>query len=115
MLLGPIRAMSYTLLHGLLAATMGTTWKWKWNFWLSIVVCGVMRMLGQLAYLLMSSFTMNENLFALLLSNVFTMLVSRLHSFAHTANRRGMHAARTHCVCWLILYEHTLLRGQQKP
>lgn len=75
-LLGPLRAVSYTLLHGLLAATLGTLWKAGSNFWLCVVVGALVRMTGQLSYLVLSSVTMNENLFAVMLSNVYAMLVS---------------------------------------
>ncbi|GFR50418.1 hypothetical protein Agub_g12635 [Astrephomene gubernaculifera] len=73
-LLGPLRALSYFFLHGLLAASLGAMWKLGANFWLGIVLGAVVRMGGQLSYLVMSSVTMNENMFALLLSNVYNLL-----------------------------------------
>jgi len=73
-LLGPLRAVSYICLHGMLAATLGTLWRMQCSWWLGIVIGAGVRMTGQLTYLLLSSLTMNENLFAILLSNVYTML-----------------------------------------
>ncbi|GLC34320.1 hypothetical protein PLESTB_000742500 [Pleodorina starrii] len=73
-LLGPLRAMSYLFLHGLLAATLGSLWSAQAGFWPGVVAGALVRMVGQLSYLVMSSVTMNENMFALLLSNVYNML-----------------------------------------
>ncbi|EFJ47259.1 hypothetical protein VOLCADRAFT_81593 [Volvox carteri f. nagariensis] len=73
-LLGPLRAMSYLFLHGLLAATLGSLWSSRVGFWPGVVAGALVRMCGQLSYLVMSSVTMNENMFALLLSNVYNML-----------------------------------------
>ncbi|KAG2434726.1 hypothetical protein HXX76_007616 [Chlamydomonas incerta] len=73
-LLGPLRAASYLWLHGLLAATLGSLWKARCGFWTCIAAGAVVRMFGQFAYLLMSSVMMNENMWALMLSNVYNML-----------------------------------------
>ncbi len=76
MLLGPLRAVTYVLMHGLLAASLGSLWRLRAPWSLSVPIGAVIRMAGQLAYLLLSSVTMNENLFAVLLSNVHALLVS---------------------------------------
>ncbi|GIL53480.1 hypothetical protein Vafri_9072 [Volvox africanus] len=73
-LLGPLRAMSYFFLHGLLAATLGSLWSARGGFWVGVMAGALVRMFGQLSYLVMSSVTMNENMFALLLSNVYNTL-----------------------------------------
>jgi hypothetical protein len=73
-LLGPLRAVGYIFLHGALAATLGTLWRWRVSWWLSICAGALVRMGGQLAYLVLSSITMNENLFAVMLSNVHALL-----------------------------------------
>ncbi|PNW81039.1 hypothetical protein CHLRE_07g340150v5 [Chlamydomonas reinhardtii] len=73
-LLGPLRAASYLWLHGLLAATLGSLWKARCGFWTCIAAGAAVRMLGQFAYLLMSSVMMNENMWALMLSNIYNML-----------------------------------------
>ncbi|KAL6759366.1 hypothetical protein V8C86DRAFT_2574440 [Haematococcus lacustris] len=73
-LLGPFRSLSYVLIHGLLAASLATMWKAKANFWVVVVVGAAVRMAGQMAYLVLSSVTLNENLFAVMMSNVYAML-----------------------------------------
>jgi len=83
-LLGPLRAVSYVLIHGLTAATLGTLWANQANFWLTAVVGGLVRMAGQIAYLVLSSVTMNENLFAIMLSNVYGMLDQISASIGHS-------------------------------
>lgn len=74
-LLGPLRAVSYLLIHGLLAASLGHMWVAQTNFWLSAAMGGLVRMAGQFAYLILSSLTMGENIFAIMMSNVYAMLV----------------------------------------
>jgi hypothetical protein len=68
--------MTYVLMHGATAAALGTFWRWKVSWALSIPAGALLRMAGQLAYLVLSSFTMNENLFAVVLANVHSLLVS---------------------------------------
>ncbi len=82
MLLGPLRAVSYLLIHGLLAASLASLWCIKANFWLCVGLGAAVRMAGQLLYLVLSSVTMNENLFAIMMSNVYAMLVSAWVSMA---------------------------------
>lgn len=74
-LLGPLRAATYVCIHGLLAATLGSLWAARVPFWGSVAAGAAVRMAGQFLYLVLSSATMNENLFALMLSNVYNMLV----------------------------------------
>ena len=74
-LLGPLRAVSYVLMHGLLAASLGSLWRLRAPWALSVPVGALVRVGGQLAYLALSSATMNENLFAVMLSNVHALLV----------------------------------------
>lgn len=75
-LLGPLRSITYVLVHGILAACLGTLWRYQSSWGISIFLGAVIRMSGQLGYLLLSSVTMNENLFAVILSNVHGLLVS---------------------------------------
>eukprot|EP00879_Flechtneria_rotunda_P012359 GHRR01012906.1.p1 GENE.GHRR01012906.1~~GHRR01012906.1.p1 ORF type:complete len:280 (+),score=115.70 GHRR01012906.1:215-1054(+) len=75
-LLGPLRAITYVLMHGMLAAALGSMWVWQWPWLISIPAGAVLRMVGQLGYLVLSSLTMNENLFAVMLANVHNLLVS---------------------------------------
>jgi hypothetical protein len=36
-LLGPLRAMTYVLMHGVLAASLGSMWVWHWPWQASIM------------------------------------------------------------------------------
>jgi hypothetical protein len=74
-LLGPLRAVTYVLLHGGLAAALGSMWAAGWSWSASVLAGAALRMSGQLGYLLLSSVTMNENLFAVMLANVHNLLV----------------------------------------
>jgi hypothetical protein len=62
-------------MHGLTAAALGTMWVWRWPWAVSVLVGSVLRMAGQMGYLLLSSFTMNENLFAVMVANVHNLMV----------------------------------------
>eukprot|EP00201_Polytomella_parva_P023108 CAMPEP_0175039572 /NCGR_PEP_ID=MMETSP0052_2-20121109/675_1 /TAXON_ID=51329 ORGANISM="Polytomella parva, Strain SAG 63-3" /NCGR_SAMPLE_ID=MMETSP0052_2 /ASSEMBLY_ACC=CAM_ASM_000194 /LENGTH=288 /DNA_ID=CAMNT_0016301473 /DNA_START=346 /DNA_END=1212 /DNA_ORIENTATION=- len=73
-LMGPLRAISYVLLHGLMAATLGSLWRRGCNFWLTLFTVGAVRMIGQLTYVGLSSAVMRENFFSFILSNVYAML-----------------------------------------
>jgi hypothetical protein len=74
-LLGPLRAVTYVLMHGLTSAALGTMWVWRWPWAASILAGSVLRMAGQMGYLVLSSFTMNENLFAVMVANVHNLMV----------------------------------------
>ncbi len=93
-LLGPLRALSYVLIHGVLAAALGAMWRQRANFWLCVLGGACVRMLGQLAYLVLSSVTMNENLFAIMMSNVYAMLVRAGLGFGWSACRLQLWAAQ---------------------
>jgi hypothetical protein len=53
-LLGPFRAVNYVLMHGVLAASLATLWRMQANFWLVILIGGLVRMSGSMLYLLFS-------------------------------------------------------------
>ena len=90
-LLGPLRAVTYVCMHGLLAGALGSLWargspahsnapagsggrRASAAWWLGVLAAALVRMGGQFAYLLFSSLTLNENLFAIMLSNVHGLL-----------------------------------------
>ncbi|KAG1670099.1 hypothetical protein FOA52_013675 [Chlamydomonas sp. UWO 241] len=73
-LLGPLRAVSYLLLHGLVAATLGSLWSQKVGWTASVAIAALVRLAGQLSYLVLSSVTMNENFFWVVLNNVYSLL-----------------------------------------
>ena len=77
-LLGPLQSCTFLLNQGLLAATLGAFWSAQAHWAISVPAAALVRVTGTLGYIVLSSWTMNENLFALLLSNVYALLVSAL-------------------------------------
>ena len=75
-LLGPLQSLTFLLNQGLLAATLGSFWAGQAHWAVSVPAAALVRVGGTLAYIMLSSWTMNENLFALLMSNVYALLVS---------------------------------------
>ena len=76
MLLGPLRAVTYLFMHGLVAWCLGGLWQLQARWQVTVAVGSLARLLGQLGYLAVTSWTLNENLFRLLLANVYSLLVS---------------------------------------
>ncbi|KAL0045230.1 hypothetical protein WJX82_001245 [Trebouxia sp. C0006] len=74
LLLGPIRAITYFFMHGLLALSLGALWHWRAHWGITLVTGSITRLLGTLGYFLVTSWTLNEDLFSLLLSNVYSLL-----------------------------------------
>lgn len=74
-LLGPLQCLTFLLNHGLLAASLGAFWSVQAHWALSVPAAALVRVGGQLAYIALTSWTLNENLFALLMSNVYSLLV----------------------------------------
>lgn len=75
MLLGPVQAATYLLNHGLMAGALGALLARRAPWTVGIPVAAAVRVAGQLGFLALSSWTLNENLVALLLSNVYSLLV----------------------------------------
>lgn len=88
-LLGPLQALTFLLNHGLLAASLGAFWSVQAHWALSVPAAALVRVAGQLAYIALTSWTLNENLFALLMSNVYSLLVR--------ASPITRHLLRCHC------------------
>jgi hypothetical protein len=76
-LLGPVQAATYLLNHGLLAGALGGLLAGRAPWALGVPAAAAVRVAGQLGFIALSGWTMNENLWALLLSNVFALLVRR--------------------------------------
>ncbi len=76
MLLGPLKALSYLLEHGLSSAALGALWRWRVHWSLSMVAGSVVRITSTVGVLALSSWALNEDLVALLMSNAYSMLVS---------------------------------------
>ena len=74
-LLGPLQCLTFLLNQGLLAAALGAFWAEQAPWIISVPVAALVRVAGTLAYICLSSWTVNENLFALLMSNVYALLV----------------------------------------
>lgn len=60
----------------------------------------ILRMAGQMGYLLLSSFTMNENLFAVMVANVHNLMV-RGKRGSETAGQRFLFGEVPCCCCCL--------------
>merc|ERR1712226_1057261 len=73
-LLGPVRMLTYLFMHGLAACSMSTTWALGFPWLTSVAIAAAVRTIGLLGYLAVSSLTMNENLFQLLLNNVYCFM-----------------------------------------
>ena len=78
MLLGPLKALSYLLEHGLSSAALGALWRWRVHWSLSMAAGSVVRITSTAGVLALSSWALNEDLVALLMSNAYSMLVSIL-------------------------------------
>ena len=74
-LLGPVRAVTYLFMHGMVAVCLGAMWHWRAYWGVSLVFGSIIRLLGTLGYLAVTSWILNEDLFALLLANVYSLMV----------------------------------------
>ena len=84
-LLGPVRAVSYFFMHGLLAVFLGALWHWKAHWSISLATGTIIRLIGTLGYFFVTSWTLNEDLFSLLLANVYSLLVKLSSYLLHLA------------------------------
>ncbi|BFI25390.1 hypothetical protein MPTK2_1g20670 [Marchantia polymorpha subsp. ruderalis] len=66
---GPLKAASYLLMHGFTGLGMGSLWRWRSSWLMSIAVCTVVRSLGAVGFVLLSSWLLRENLLALITVN----------------------------------------------
>jgi hypothetical protein len=73
-LLGPVRMLTYFLMHGLLAATLGTLWVNRAPFLANVLIGAAVRTAGLLGNFCITSWMINENLFALILNNIYSFL-----------------------------------------
>ncbi|XP_075480453.1 uncharacterized protein LOC142521130 isoform X1 [Primulina tabacum] len=78
---GPVKAITYLLLHGFLGFTMGTIWRLKASWGTSVVLCSMVRAVGALVNVLIASYLIRENILALITINVhalFTYIFSSM-------------------------------------
>ncbi|XP_048425246.1 uncharacterized protein LOC125470343 [Pyrus x bretschneideri] len=71
---GPVKALTYLLKHGLVGFTMGSLWRLGASWGLSIFLCTIVRSLGAVGYVLISSFLIRENILALITINIHASL-----------------------------------------
>ncbi|KAF7132244.1 hypothetical protein RHSIM_Rhsim09G0116200 [Rhododendron simsii] len=71
---GPVKALTYLLMHGLVGVTMGTLWRLKAKWSLSIILCAFVRALGAVGCVLITSFLIRENILKLITVNIHASL-----------------------------------------
>uniref|UniRef100_A0A7C8YY44 DUF2232 domain-containing protein n=1 Tax=Opuntia streptacantha TaxID=393608 RepID=A0A7C8YY44_OPUST len=71
---GPVKALTYVLMHGLLGFTMGSLWRLQVDWSLSIFLCTLVRALGAVGYVLTSSFLIQENILGLITVNLHAIV-----------------------------------------
>jgi hypothetical protein len=73
-LLGPVRAVTYVLVYGLLSIALGVSFKTGLPWAVGVPLGAVARLTGQWMYISVTSWVTNENLLELLISNAQTLL-----------------------------------------
>ncbi|XP_027361506.1 uncharacterized protein LOC113869400 [Abrus precatorius] len=71
---GPFKALTYLLKHGIVGFTMGALWRLEASWNLSIFLCTIVRSLGAVGFVLISSFLIRENILALITINIHASL-----------------------------------------
>ncbi|CAN8291485.1 unnamed protein product [Cochlearia groenlandica] len=71
---GPVKALTYFLTHGLVGLAMGSLWRMRASWRLSIFLCTMVRAFGLIGYVLTSSFLIKENILALITINIHASL-----------------------------------------
>ncbi|CAI5953564.1 unnamed protein product [Closterium sp. NIES-64] len=69
-LAGPIKAITFLLLHGFLGSTLGLCWGLGLSWPISILACTFVRAAGAVSFVLLSSWLIRENILKLILMNV---------------------------------------------
>ncbi|CAL9042557.1 unnamed protein product [Musa banksii] len=77
---GPVKASTYMLMHGVVGLAIGTLWRLRFNWVTSIALCTLVRALGAVGYVLLSSFLIRENILALITINIHASLTYILTS-----------------------------------
>ncbi|MED6210138.1 hypothetical protein PIB30_061339 [Stylosanthes scabra] len=71
---GPVKALTYLLKHGIVGYTMGILWRSGASWNLSVFLCTIVRSLGAVGFVLISSFLIRENILALITINIHASL-----------------------------------------
>ena len=74
--MGPVRAVTYLLIYGLLSLALGCGWAWRLPWGATVPLAAAVRIGGYMLYIQLSSWVTNENLLALMITNVHSLLVS---------------------------------------
>ncbi|KAL7091114.1 hypothetical protein ACP275_12G085400 [Erythranthe tilingii] len=77
---GPVKALTYLLLHGLLGFAMGSFWRSKTSWGASVFMCSIVRAMGALANVVIASYLIGENILALITINVHALVTFILSS-----------------------------------
>lgn len=101
-LLGPVRALSYLLAHGLYALSLGVMWSVRAPWVVSVPLGMMVRVAGALAYLCVASWALNENMLALLVANV-TSLVDQIAALFGMAGSPSLMAVLVTMVCVMLV------------
>ncbi|KAK1423183.1 hypothetical protein QVD17_18478 [Tagetes erecta] len=79
-LAGPIKALTYLLMHGFLGLAMGSLWRSKASWGVSVFVSAIVRAAGAMGYVVMYSFLIRENILALITINIHASVTFILSS-----------------------------------
>ncbi|XP_048228869.1 uncharacterized protein LOC8264527 isoform X2 [Ricinus communis] len=71
---GPLKALTYLLTHGIVGFTMGSLWRLRADWGLSIFLCTIARATGAMGYVFVTSFLIRENILALITINIHASL-----------------------------------------
>ena len=77
-LLGPLQATGYLLQHGCAAWALGSLWAAQIPWLPSILLSSLVRMGGIITFLAFTSWTLNENVYRLLITKIASLLVWHL-------------------------------------
>ncbi|XP_076925342.1 uncharacterized protein LOC143588126 [Bidens hawaiensis] len=84
-LAGPIKAITYLLMHGFLGLAMGSLWRSKASWGVSVTISALVRAAGAMCYVVMYSFLIRENILALITINIHASVTFILSSFGFLA------------------------------
>ncbi|KAL4569284.1 hypothetical protein LXL04_024920 [Taraxacum kok-saghyz] len=84
-LAGPIKAITYLLMHGFLGLAMGSLWRSKTSWGVSVFLSAIVRAMGAMGYVVMYSFLIRENILALITINIHASVTFILSSFGFLA------------------------------
>ncbi|KAK8965526.1 hypothetical protein KSP40_PGU003382 [Platanthera guangdongensis] len=71
---GPLKATTYLLMHGLVGLTMGSLWRLRLSWGVSLALCSLVRLIGVIGYIMITSFLIRENILNLITINVHASL-----------------------------------------